>query len=411
MKKILFLLIVINIAVFVFSQEIEAKFVSRIKVTEHDGVVCLTWKNPSNFVDVLEVYRSSSIINSEDVLSRAEKIAELYDGEEEYNDAPPVGQSYYAVIIRNSHNSFRNVIFISFRNYTFKPVVIEHQKTLAITSFRADAHDNHIQLHWSYDGTDNGKSVSIYRSLSPITGDYALAQAIKIANCSLDAQTLTDMPVSNINYYYAIFFSDESHHSYTPNVNITDGPVYISESSDIMAEFNIDNFIPLPLLTFKTDPITGKPIKKPFIYKAPIPMAYSDKTAAAHNVMLAENDDVQAYLNQKNHGAGDKLDFTMLEDEDSYTPQEFDLEYKLLQSLLREKDYLNALFTLENLLCEPLSVSMRDRVSYYAGVIYYLQGDYRKAYIYLVLPLESYPKETSVYLTSIHTILYNTQKD
>ncbi|MBR3731672.1 MAG: hypothetical protein IKN25_03395, partial [Spirochaetales bacterium] len=67
MKKILFLLIVINIAVFVFSQEIEAKFVSRIKVKEHDGVVCLTWKNPSNFVDVLEVYRSSSIINSEDV--------------------------------------------------------------------------------------------------------------------------------------------------------------------------------------------------------------------------------------------------------------------------------------------------------------------------------------------------------
>ncbi len=176
-----------------------------------------------------------------------------------------------------------------------------------------------------------------------------------------------------------------------------------------MTEFNIDNFIPLPLLTCKNDPITGKPINKPFIYKAPIPVSYSDKTAAIHNSIISENDDVRAYLNQKNHGAGDKLDFTMLEDEDSYTPQEFDQEYKLLQSLLRERDYLNALFTLENLLCEPLSVSMRDRVSYYAGVIYYLQGDYRKSYIYLVLPLETYPKATSVYLNSIHTMLYNTE--
>ena len=75
MKKILIYTLMLNIAAFAFSQEIEAKFVSRIKVSEHDGVVCLTWKNPSNFVDVLEVYRSSSIINSEEVLSRSEKNA------------------------------------------------------------------------------------------------------------------------------------------------------------------------------------------------------------------------------------------------------------------------------------------------------------------------------------------------
>jgi len=84
------------------------------------------------------------------------------------------------------------------------------------------------------------------------------------------------------------------------------------------------------------------------------------------------------------------------------------MEYNKAIELIKGNDYNNALYLLEELLIETIPQNLFKRISYYIGMIYYLNGDYYQSYLYFVLCLEDFRKEILPYITSIYLNIFST---
>ena len=383
-------------------------FVSNLVARKADNKVVLSWQNPPAFQDILEVYRGDQVLNSQSALDRATLITELGGDEQEFVDSLPMdGNNFYAVIVRSRVGDVQNLIFVSFKNYTFNPIHFE-RSSARLTKLKATTESNRVNLAWSYKGSDDyNVDVAVYRSLLPIRSTADLENAIKIANVPIANRMFTDAVVPNINYFYAVIVSDSVKVQLTVGVNTTDKPVFIADNR-VKNNFDINTFIPLPLLTFQVDPITGAPIDDPFVQRLPKMTPLSKIASASHRDFENGNPDVMQYLYTYRFSDLFEKDVVILPDEKYYTPTEFDIPYKLALKLIRDKNYLEALTALRNLSSESLNVSMRDRILYYYGVVLFKQRDFNNAFINLNLASNTFLTESRPYLTAIAYEIYKT---
>lgn len=406
MKKILLFLYLFPTVLF-SQQRIKELFVSNITVTHSDSKILLKWKNPDDLFKEINIYRSNAIINSIDSLKNATKIATLKNKENSYIDIPDdYGEYYYAILIKNKEG-IENLIFIPFRNYTLNPIVIEKKEKYEIIKFSAKSNNKNIILEWDYKSDLNEKSdvmVMIYRNITPITNEEILTNSIKIAQINIKDKTYIDYPIANINYYYAIFIQDEEQKRFIPDVNITINPLSIKGSSEIFFDFSIDSFIPLPILSFFNDPATGKNFKDPQILKIPQLIKYNQKIKDIISNDKNKFYDILKESNIKNNTI--PLDFNMLKDEELFEAKNYKIEYNRALLFIRNKDYDNALNTLEEILIENPLDYLKVRISYYIATIYYIKGDYYKAYIYYIFSYNDFHKEIEPYLESISNIIF-----
>lgn len=390
-------------------QEIKEVFVSKINVTQSEKKVLIEWENPDNFSDYLVVYRSNSVIASKDSLKNALKIAVLKNQEKSYVDTPDYGEYYYAVIIMSKKDERESLIFIPFRNYTTVPVVIAKDEKCEIIRFSSKSNNKNISLEWDFKKDSDKKYIAmIYRNIVPITDEEILSNSIKIAQIDIDDKSYIDYPLSNINYYYAIFLQGEERKRYIPNVNITLNPVSIKGGVELFFEFSIDNFIPLPILSLYKDPATGKNFKDPQILKVPQLIKYNKKVESIILDDKKKFSDITKKCIEDSKDAMIPLKFHILNDEEVFEPKDYKIEYNNAISLIKNGDYNNALKNLEEILIENPPDYLKVRISYYIASIYYINEDYYKSYIYYMLCFDEFRKETLPYINSISNILFPT---
>jgi hypothetical protein len=349
-----------------------------------------------------------------DKLKSSEKIILLTNQESQYIDIPPSdGLYYYAIIITEKASNKDNAVFVPHRNYSLQPVVIEKTINIEITKFSAESNESSIMLKWEYksDATTN-KKVTIYRNTEPITNDRLFNDSIKISSVEISANSYIDIPIDNINYYYAIFIeNDINNKSYIDGINITTNPVSINNRYVLFREFSIDSFIPLPLLTLKDDPATGKTFIDPQILKNPVKIEY---TKNVKNIIGANNNlykDVYDETKKQKNNKLMPLDIHILNDEAIFETNDYNLEYKKMIDFLKNKKYDKALIICENLIKEILPDDLLKRISFYLGQLYYNKKNYYMSYIYLNYSFEAFKKETTPFLDSIYqNIFYSLER-
>lgn len=403
-KLLIFIFVFISLTLVFSSENIDAPFVSKIYYEVANGKVMITWKNPAEFDGYISIYRSNSVIDSTNKISRAKKISFLRKKESKFIDSPgEYGYYYYAVIITNRRTNEDNLVLVPYRNYTLKPAEISKEDLFLIRTFSAESKRNYITLRWEY-RTESGSTtkVMLYRNTAPIKNINSLYKSIKIATLDIGTKLYIDTPVSNIDYYYAIFVEGEAVKTFVPKINITIDPVSIIDTNEAFPDFSIDNFIPLPLLAIKNDPKSGKYFVDPQILKNPKKYKYNFKVKKTINDQRVEFNDIFSDLMKEKQAKLQKLDFHILYNEDIFFPKEYKVEYNTALDHIENNKYTEAKAIFEELIKEILPDDMLERVGFYLGLIYYSQGDYYMSYIHLILSYDTYRREVFPYLESIY---------
>jgi len=400
---IIIFLIFFNFSSFFAAEKIDAIFVSKITTINSFGKVLLKWQNPSYFEDYITIYRYSEVIDSVDKLVKATKVIILKNKEEKFVDLPPVGNNYYAIMITNKINGKDDLALVPFRNYILKPVVVTKDDIFELNKFSAKSNKISIILEWTYK-TESKKStkVSIYRNTEQIKNEAGLTNSIKIATVDIESKLFIDVPIAGINYYYAIFTENDAYKSFIENISFSKIPVNIEKKVETINDFSTDTFIPLPLIALQHDPKSGKEFVDPQILKNPQKIEYNPKLNIVVQKLKKNYTKIYDKYIMDTQIKVRHLDFRLLTDEEIYDPKEYSQEYSKIINYIKGNDYINAQSILENLIVETISDKLLKRLSYYLGLIYYLNGDYYKSYQYLVIPYDEYKKEIIPFLDSIY---------
>ncbi|MCG8570503.1 MAG: hypothetical protein MJB14_10220 [Spirochaetes bacterium] len=390
-----------------FADEVTVPFVSSLRAKVTFGKVQLQWKNPDNFKKHLVIYRSTQPINSTNELKKATQIVTLRNREEYYVDTPPYGTYYYAILIKNRINQKLSIIFIPYRNYITRGIVIKKVDIFRLTSLQVKVQNEALLLNWDYFAdTTADKNVMIYRYTLPITDEQRLDEAIIIAKTSIKDKQYLDRTLANIHYYYAIVPEEVPLEGFFPDVNMTIDPAVIPKTVQPIDYFDIDSFVPLPLLAINNDPKSGKPFLDPMILKSPDKKKYQNKTKEIIDQITKKHRDTYQVFQNKKHTELKHLDFQFLEDEGIFINQTDHQAYKNIIQNLRIKEYDKAESGLKLLIEEPLPDQLYYRVSYYLGMLYYHQGNFYHSYLYLIIPYEKYRKQILPYLESISYTIF-----
>jgi hypothetical protein len=410
LKKILLLTFFVFTIFKIFSiEKIDAAFVSNISTVNSDGKVLITWQNPVNFTDYVTIYRSNEIIDSEEKLLKAAKLETLKNKEEKYIDSAPAGNNFYAILITLKNTEKNNIIFIPFRNFSSKPVIITKEELSHINKFSAKSSSFSITLEWDYiAGSSNNSKIVLYRNTEPISDENKLSNSIKIATSNIDSKYFVDIPMSGIFYYYAIFVENDIEKTFVPNVSISTNPVFIQKKVETVNDFSTDNFIPLPLITLANDPKSGKNFIDPQILKNPKKIDYNSSVSTIMKKYRADFSKIKDDYTKDTEEKIKRLDFHFLNDEEIFNAKDYALEYGKIMTYLKNKDYDNAEKYLTDILIETIPDYLLRRVSYYLGQIYYANGDYYKSYQYMILAYDDYRKEILPFVNSIY---YNVFKN
>ena len=394
---------------YLFSQEnIDTPFVSKLNFELSNSKIQLSWENPNDFNDFITIYRSNKLIDSVNKLSKSEKIVTLKNNENKYIDTPKeYGNYYYAVVTTDKATNKDNAILIPYRNYTLKPASIIKSDFFQITAIKADSKNTYNKIEWNYKtNSDEAVKVNIFRNTHAITDNEKLKSSIKIATIDIASKQYIDVPVSNIDYYYAVFIEGEDNKDFKTNTNITNSPVSVNVKEEIFPEFSSDTFTPLPLIAIENDPTSGKYFLDPQILRNPKKVNYNEITKKIIN------DDRSKYIETYNKYVKEKqenlqkLPFHVLNDEDIYEPQEYKIEYKTAIIQIKMGEYDKALLLLEEVIKEILPDDLTKRVSYYIGLIYYTKENYYQSYVYLVTAYSSYRREVIPYFKSIYLNIF-----
>jgi len=412
MKYIFIAINLLFITVFsIFAQEdIIPSSVSKISANFDNGKVLLQWKFPETLNKYILIYRHTAEINDKGALEKAYQIARLTNFEESYVDIPSEGSYYYAIFLQDKVGEKIDIVFNNFRNFTNYPVDVAKEEVIKITGVKVTSFSTTATLNWEYEGAvkTNEKKVSIYRNIKPILNDDEKSKSIKIASVDCSLKNYTDTPLSNINYYYGVFIEDEKNISYIPNINVTISPIFIESDNKSEIYYSSEYFVPLPLLSFTTDPKNGENFSDPGIFKTPYKIKYNKETS-----FIIENDKlkfIDVYNKYKKNELNNlkKISINLLPNEDFFEPEEFKIEYKTAINLLMSNKYSESLNIFEKLLTEKLASAMKIRVLYYIGVIKYFFGEYNQSLLYLLSPKDTFYKEVTPYINSIYAIIFPT---
>ncbi len=191
----------------VYAQEtqtnLEANFVSRIRVELEEGSVRLYWKDsPSPEIKTYQVYRSIIPFTKES-LEKAELVARVDSGVEGYTDKPQQpGEYFYAVLgVKESGEIVKT--FVPFRNYTSSPIAY----TPPVPSgqvLNVSARVVSDRVFITFQATDATENVIIIRTTEYPETREALANGVMIATLPGTATTYQDLPPQGLPFYYTV---------------------------------------------------------------------------------------------------------------------------------------------------------------------------------------------------------------
>ncbi len=410
-RLILIFILCMSITISIISQDIDTPpFVSAIRTSVIDNKVMLSWRNPVNFSKELVVLRSTMVIDSDQIMAVATVVAVLKNYEQQYIDSPETGTWYYAVVVSEKDGKLENNRLYMHRNYTTKGIDIRRVPLTGLSSIKAEVINNTVNLSWTYDSTEiEEMGLIIKRHTVPISSIEVAESSISIARITTTTRNFIDVPVPNIRYYYAVLFDKDRMNKYIPSVSYTENPVNVNSRTEVINDFSFDNFIPLPLITLDVNPLTGEKFDDPLLLKRPGIKNLTNQSKSALNKHRQVFADVfNEFMREKY--SHNRIQFSMLEDEDLFLSLNPTDEYMKIISIIRSNSRREAIPMLESYIAEPLSDQMLSRLGYYLGALYYEAGDYYKAYIFLIMGYNNYKKECIRFFSSIYHNIYENVK-
>jgi len=399
MKQNYILLYIFTTALIIWSQNISDSsslpFVTDIQIYSSGNSILIHWTPPENNTLNFEVYRSSSMIEN---LNQVTKIATIDKSESSYTDTPPHGNYYYAIVLSDLKLKKTNEIVIPYRNTLPYPVSIEKEKEFRITKLTVSV-DSKINIQWAYTKEgDTDQFINIYRNTIQINSIDILKKSIKVARVNILDKNYIDKSIPGINYFYATIEESKNTFPLTKGVNYTENPVQLTSNSNYIQSINFSQFTALPLLSLNQNPQNGDLFEDSQILKFPFIKNKTVKLNAIVNKTSLNYNDIVETIRQSQFINEQIIPVEKLPDEDIFIPDTFAEEYKTGIIHIENEEWDNAI---------NISKDIFYRVSYYLGLSYYQKGEFYNSFIYILQSNYKYPEETKLLYTGLTYLIYN----
>lgn len=410
-----------------------AAFVSKLYVSQEGGRLFITWKDCEDFPKAqIEIYRSTAAITKEN-FAKAEKIAVVNPGEEQYYDTPKTkGTYFYALLLREGGLLFEN--FVMFRNLMdegveFTPVA---QTPARVTGLTAAVVNQKIKLTFTVLPTDG--QVSIFRAPAALATPESLKTATVLATVAGTTAQYEDAAPAGIEFFYAVADARafaEGKATLTPGQDATAKAVSIPLTPATVIKpqatiVDLPSLSParadLPSRTLDTI-LPSTPVATTL--KQPLPDALRRLPLPLFNLTADVetgarlNGDLETLPTPKPIKPATAKIFAAFAK--SEPPQTFPLPDRQLLATEQGKtaagtqknlnDILGSSFSqgkwdkavsgLRDLLKLELEAPFKSRVHFYIGQSLTAAGDYRHAYLEMLLAREAYFKEVQPWLEAL----------
>jgi len=368
-------------------------FPSNISAEAGSTSVIITWKDsPSLSGEVYHVYRSNRPLTTEN-LSDARLIDTVDRGTGEFRDHPPGGQDWYYTVTAED-NRGHYPMGIPFVNATTQPVRIDpkniiREEAVKVSALNAQPLGDSVVITFQRDRDD--RTVSLYRSTSPITTTDQLNQSLLIGVLEGDQHTWKDKPVPGISYYYAaldrdlLTLNEDTRLMEQGNHTLSPVSVSLSQFLDNPSLVFPVRKAPLPTLQLEKYYANLPRLQISFPPEKPLPPKLQKRVDAFLSTMGGEK-------------ARELLPRILPEDgEEDASPLEGKLQQILGEYFIKER-WEHAERALLLLMQEGDDPEFLARLHYYRGQCYFFQAQYEPAYLEFLLSRESYYSESLLWM-------------
>jgi hypothetical protein len=383
-------------------------FVTGIKTEVRNNLVRLSWIDSPDSTGSVYIYRSSTPFNDANSYTLIRPIEVPY-GVQSYIDEVADGGDWYYFIASSDTEGRRYDIMLPYNNTTsvsleypeeevviFEPEdepaalpVRRRQVWTGITNLRAIVRGDGVEI--GFDIGDSSKTPVLYRSVTPITANRHILDAV-IVQSGIGSPYM-DYPVPGIAYYYALITEDElfsGNMEILPGINATRDPVEIPSGYRVGLRNSPEiRSIPLPMISVNRVSPTGteNPVQVPLSSRA---------ERAVSGIKPSENFSKIPFKAPR--AFKDDLEVP------SGGGEEYILK-NIVQGPFLRRSWEEARVNLIEFLSLPRSSSVENRARFYLGQAYYYSDSYREALFEFLLIRDVFPAESGEWVQAALTAM------
>ncbi len=307
--------------------------------------------------------------------SNATELAVIPVTEGSWTGSLPDDRDYFFAVATRESNGFEYSFFLPFSNALILPVRADKRpltrEPLRFARFDAITREDAVILTW--EASERGRNLVLYRSTTPFSGMDSLLTAIVVSSFTDNGTPHVDYPVPGVPYYYALIDEDTLRTGtvrFQNGTNTNSFPVEISASyaGEYKGFMPAIRPIPLPLLNpgrdFHHGPVRFSPETEAIIRAA----------ALERPVRLPVEREPYIFLSDVNSESGG---------------EEFALR-QVLAETFRQKKWDESITALKRFLAIRRTPRTTARAHFYLGQAYSFTGRYREAMQEFLLAQDEY---------------------
>lgn len=374
-----------------------APFVSRLKVYEENSSVKISWKDSRDIKGTYLIYRHTEQIDRSN-FSDALVVEEIDAGTETYTDRVSSNTDfYYAVVAKNNGGEIFN-IFLPYRNITLLPVSV---KTIEKTGDNAaivrylNVSGKNDSLILSFNSSDQDRHLAVLRNIEPIFTSSDIAASTILNVIPSYRRSYTDFPIPGVPYFYAVVDSElvkTQNAELIPFENTTINSSEIPIGRDLtVAELYPGRRKPLPGYRLYNYLESGERIQNTL-----------PEYNRAKEKLTINSDSIVSSLKNR-YSPAEKTPEPGILDTDKNSNEnsgETRLEI-IIEKYFMAQDWENGEKALEDLLRSTEKKSLKNRLNYYLGQVFYFRNKPEKAFICFLAASENYYPEAKKWMDII----------
>lgn len=363
------------------SDAVFAPFTRNLRIAIKGPQVRISWEDNSGIAASFLIYRSTKEIGS-DNLAQASLVAEVKGTDNFYTDVPPASGTYfYAVLLKDMEGTVYEY-FIPFRNKTIDGVSISNDPSQAdlaaeLSNIKAVLNGRNVEV--SALSSRTSRSVSLYRSSTPLKTAEDLGQAVLLSTVTGASLRFVDTPIPGVPYYYAAI----------DTVSLSEGNARVVAGQNVLLDP-----IEIPLATQNLAGIRLPPPRPVRAFPLPDLNQFMENTSLPKNNNKALEGNLQDRINKvlalvSVQPRGTQLPAVKLLPSDRYRQDEVRGNAASLRDILQAHflrgEYAKSLEKLTKLSVLELSGETKIKTRYYLGLSKAMVGNTREAVLDLLV--------------------------
>ncbi|MDX9800574.1 MAG: hypothetical protein RBT69_04470 [Spirochaetia bacterium] len=378
-----------------------APFISRLKASEHNSLINISWKDSRDIKGTYLIYRHTEVINRNN-FSDAYLVDEIPSGVENYSDRVINNTDfYYAVIVKNSEgNAFD--IFLPYRNITLKPVSVKSREKIgesaaSVRYLTAVTAKDSIILDFNADSAE--RNLAVLRHDEPIFSREDILSSTILDIIPSYRKSYTDYPIPGVPWYYCVIDAELLKNLNVPLVPFENTTLSAAEIELTPGQYKLSN-----LSVKRAEPLPGFRINNYLESGGKIKTTRDDfsifrkKTDASTKAKI---ESIKLKYKIDYHVKLEPVTLDMPENSEKY--EENGDELRL--SVIVEKYFLKERWedSVKNLLnlSRTARKSLKNKVSFYLGQSYYFLDKPEHSFFEFLKSSESFYPESRIWIDNI----------